>query len=147
MAKRSGKLEHVYSTGSAVGDAIVNSEPHRFKKGHGGYQKPKTYWEAQRLARTYSTEAIERLAQLMRQKEHKTVALRAAEIILDRAWGKVPQAVTGEAGEGPVKIEVSWKHGSDAEPIAAIDITPNQEAIEAQTTDDEMSDRGLSEQG
>lgn len=82
---------------------------------------PKAYREVRQLARSHSKEAIERLVELMRDKRHKNIALRACEVLLDRAWGKPVQAVTGDGGEGPVKISVSWK---DAGPV--LDITPSE---------------------
>lgn len=36
------------------------------------------------------------------------VALQAAQIILDRAYGKVPQAVEGGDPENPVKLVFGW---------------------------------------
>lgn len=43
----------------------------------------------------------------MRQPEHSDAArVRAAELLLDRGWGKAPQAHTGEDGEGAVAITI-----------------------------------------
>jgi hypothetical protein len=76
-----------------------------------------------KLARSYSPEAVEKLVELMRDKRNKNISLRAAEILLDRAWGKCAQAITAEGGEGPIKFEVSWKNSE----VATIDITPREE--------------------
>jgi hypothetical protein len=105
----------------------------------GGKHRPKGYYELQKLARQHSAEAIERVIQVMRSTRWPKVSLKAAEIILDRAWGKVPQAITGESGEGPVKIayEVSWKDSGDGG--VTLDLKPNKEApllLEAQTEDE-----------
>ena len=54
-------------------------------------------------------EALEKLIEIMRNKRSPKLALKAAELILDRAWGKCPQAITGEHGDGPVKISVMWQ--------------------------------------
>ena len=43
----------------------------------------------------------------MRQPEHSAAArVAAAGILLDRGWGKAPQAHTGEEGEGEIKIVI-----------------------------------------
>ena len=57
-----------------------------------------------KLARSHSTEALDKLVEIMRNKRSPKLALKAAELILDRAWGKAPQAIVGEGGDGPVKI-------------------------------------------
>ena len=62
------------------------------------------------LARSFTKEAFDVLALSMRSDDER-VAVAAAEAILSRGWGKAPQSVTGEDGEGPVKhkITVSFK--------------------------------------
>jgi hypothetical protein len=84
----------------------------RWPKGVSGNPSglPKGVVEMRRLARTHSNEAMERLVQIMRGKSSK-LALLASMAILDRAWGKPPQTVTGEQGEGPARIEyiVKWQ--------------------------------------
>jgi len=65
----------------------------------------------------------------MRDGRALKTSLKAAEIILDRAFGKVPYAVTGEGGEGPVtvKYEVSWRHSEEGG--VTIDLEPKKEPI------------------
>jgi hypothetical protein len=89
--------------------------------------RPKKHAEMTKLAQSYSPEALERVVEIMRNKRAGRLSLQACEIILDRAWGRVPLAVTGEGGEGPVKIayEVSWKHSDDGG--VTIDLAPNKE--------------------
>jgi hypothetical protein len=49
------------------------------------------------LCRAYTHEAIRHLAAIMRQREYSPAArVQAANILLDRGWGKPPQAHTGE---------------------------------------------------
>lgn len=57
------------------------------------------------LARKHAPEAITRLAALMADENGK-VAVAACNSILDRAYGKPVQQVTGEDG-GPVKLEIA----------------------------------------
>jgi hypothetical protein len=49
------------------------------------------------LCRAYTEESIRHLAAIMRQQEYSPAArVQAANILLDRGWGKPPQAHTGE---------------------------------------------------
>jgi hypothetical protein len=57
-----------------------------------------------KIAQTHSVEALETVIAIMRNRKHPKLALKAAELILDRAWGKAPQAITGEAGQGPSSL-------------------------------------------
>jgi hypothetical protein len=111
-----------------------------WKRGESGNPAgvPKAFKEMQRLARSHSTEAIDRLVEIMRNKKAGNLSLKAAEILLDRAWGRVPFAVAGEGGEGPVKIEyaVSWRHADDGG--VTLDLTPNKnEPLLLEAVDDE----------
>ena len=65
-------------------------------------------------AQSYGAEAIDALVKVMRgigrtKGEQVSPASRvyAASIILDRGYGKAPQAVTGEGGSGPVTVEIT----------------------------------------
>ena len=91
--------------------------------------RPKKYLEITKLAQSHSVEAMERLIEIMRNKRAPKLSLKACEIILDRAFGRVPFAVTGEGGEGPVKIayEVSWRHSDEGG--VTLDLSPKKEPI------------------
>jgi hypothetical protein len=60
------------------------------------------------IAQPYSSEAVETLATIMRDGKSERAQVAAANAILDRAWGRPPQALTGEGG-GPVQHEVIRK--------------------------------------
>ena len=52
------------------------------------------------LCRAYTEESIRHLAAIMRQREDSAAArVQAANILLNRGWGKPPQAHTGEDGK------------------------------------------------
>jgi hypothetical protein len=91
----------------------------RFKKGVSGNPggREKIPESIKKLAKEKSEEALRTIIEIMRSAE-KAVStkmeivyvpdyptrLRAAEYVLDRAWGKPAQAITGEEG-GPVNIK------------------------------------------
>jgi len=64
--------------------------------------------DIQKIARTYTQSAVKTLVGIMQQPKSPPAArVQAAQIILDRGWGKAPQSITGENGSGPVRIEVT----------------------------------------
>ena len=73
----------------------------------------KAGFELRELARTYTDEAIQTLAHVMRMGEPSARAT-AADKILDRGWGKAAQPHTGEGGTGPVVCR--WMTDSDPSP-------------------------------
>lgn len=80
-----------------------------FEKGKSGNPsgRPKIPAEVRKLARALSVEAIETHAAIMRDAEAPPAARGAsANAILDRAYGKPAQAITGEDGEGPVELSL-----------------------------------------
>lgn len=83
----------------------------RFAKGESGNPggRPKAVEAIRKLAQKNSKKALLRLVELM-NGENDRVAVQAAQAILDRAWGKPAQTVTGEGGEGPLRtlVEVRW---------------------------------------
>jgi len=80
-----------------------------FKPGQSGNPggRPKTIAEVRDLARVQTPAAIEALAQIATSGESEAARVSACTALLDRAWGKSPQAHTGEGGEGPVAVKHS----------------------------------------
>lgn len=69
--------------------------------------RPKENGHVKVLARAYTEAAIKALGDILADAEAPPAArATAANSLLDRAWGKPAQAVTGEDGEGPVQIMV-----------------------------------------
>lgn len=70
----------------------------------------KTPTQIKSLARGHTDAAIKTLAGIMNQDECPAAArVAAATALLDRGWGKPAQPQVGEDGEGPLKLEISWK--------------------------------------
>lgn len=65
--------------------------------------------DVRELARQYTDQAIETLAQIMLHGKESQARASAADKLLDRGWGRPAQAHTGEGGEGPIRHQVSWQ--------------------------------------
>jgi hypothetical protein len=89
-----------------------------FKKGESGNPggRPKEIKDVQALARSHTAEAIETLVEIMRNGKPDRARSAAAELLLDRGWGRAPQT---------------------------IDIPDEREKILANLTDDELIERVL----
>lgn len=61
--------------------------------------------EIKAIAQPYSAKAVSTLAHIMENGKSERARVSAANSILDRAWGKAPQAVTGPDG-GAIKHEI-----------------------------------------
>lgn len=59
--------------------------------------------EVKELARAHGPAAIKRLAELMKGAESEQAQVAAAKELLDRAYGKAAQPLTGDA-ENPIAI-------------------------------------------
>lgn len=55
--------------------------------------RPAGVTHVRELARTYTTEAVEKMAQIMRTGQNERARVAAAEGLLNRAWGKPDQFV------------------------------------------------------
>jgi len=58
------------------------------------------------LARAHTTSALRTLAVIASQGQSESARVAAATALLDRGWGKAPQAHTGENGEGDIRVIV-----------------------------------------
>jgi hypothetical protein len=63
--------------------------------------RPKTIGAVRDLAREHTPAAIAALVQIATAGESEAARVSASTALLDRAWGKAPQTVAGEGGEGP----------------------------------------------
>ena len=84
-----------------VGLAKSRSANGQFPKGQSGNPggRPRDEQKVAELARSYTREAIETLAELMRSGNEERVRGTAAQALLDRGWGKPKvEVVSDEAG-------------------------------------------------
>ncbi len=58
------------------------------------------------LARSWSEQALQTLAGIAREGKNESARVAAAIALLDRGWGRAPQAHTGEDGEGDIRVTI-----------------------------------------
>jgi hypothetical protein len=70
----------------------------------------KSLTEIRSLARSHTDAAVNALLGIMNQTDAPPAArVSAANSILDRGWGKPAQPLSGDDGEGPVQLTVTWQ--------------------------------------
>ena len=82
-----------------------------FQKGRSGNPggRPKEVAEVRDLARRSTPAAIEALENIMNQATAPASArVAAAEALLNRAWGRPTQPVSGDEDAGPVEFVIRW---------------------------------------
>lgn len=79
-----------------------------FQKGKSGNPsgRPKVVAEVRQLARKHGPDALKRIVKLMNSPDER-VGLAACQEIMNRAYGKPRQELTGEDG-GPIPLEIRW---------------------------------------
>lgn len=94
-----------------MSDDIQREDAGKFKKGVSGNPKgrPKAGLTLQHICKEHAETAIQILLGIMTDEKAKSGdRIRAAEIILERGYGKPMQAVElGGAGGGPVQVNVN----------------------------------------
>lgn len=89
----------------------IRNEKGQFVKGccptRKGGRKPMSK-EFKELATSHSVEALETCIEIMKDKKKQAKdRIKAAEIIIDRAYGKAPQAIVGgDENDKPVKLSI-----------------------------------------
>lgn len=80
-----------------------------FKKGQSGNPggRPKGELALREAARKHCPEAIRRIAEIMRSSTDERVVIHAAEVLLERGYGKPVQAVavSGDGEGGPISMQ------------------------------------------
>ena len=96
------------------------------------------------LARSHTELSIQTLAGVARNSTSDQARVSAAQALLDRGWGKAPQAHTGENGEGDIKVTIRHilEH-IDEKPliiegaeVRCIEADTSERCIDADTTND-----------
>lgn len=68
--------------------------------------------EVKTAARAYTDKALKTLAKIMEsEKANDAARVSAANAILDRAYGKPPQAIVGSDDEPAIKTVITWLSG------------------------------------
>jgi hypothetical protein len=81
----------------------------KFEKGKSGNPggRPKAEIAVRDLARQHTVAAIRALVEAL-DATTESVRVSAAQALLDRGWGKAPQTLSGEDGEGTPELVIRW---------------------------------------
>jgi hypothetical protein len=78
-------------------------------RGPGG--RPKVVGHIRDLAREHTEDAFRTIIELMKSSDHDGTRLAAAQELLNRGYGKAPQTMAGEDGEGLPELVIKWLDG------------------------------------
>lgn len=66
----------------------------------------KTLVELGSLARAYTKTAVHKVGSILENSKNELAQLRAAEILLDRGWGRPKQTLAADPEGGPLIVEI-----------------------------------------
>jgi hypothetical protein len=118
--RKGRRKSHASAPVSASEQGGIRSNAGQFQPGRSGNPggRPKEHAEVKEMARAHTEQAIAVLAKWMLSDEPKA-AIAAATALLDRAWGKPTQAITGEDGK-PIDINLGVVRAGIAGKLARI---------------------------
>lgn len=113
MARKAGTPDAVPGKSAPRGKPIApesRNKEQQFKPGQSGNPggRPKGSKEFRDLCIQSTPEAFARMLDAMRQDGDMNLALRAAQLIIERAFGKAVQPIAGD-GENPVQVEMNHR--------------------------------------
>jgi hypothetical protein len=110
------------STSRQRGPGSGGASGHGFRPGRSGNPggRSKTQVDIQTLAQRHGPEAIETLAQALKSRNER-VRVAAAAILLDRAYGKPPQAITTDPATSPIALHLLAANAISAQLIDTLE--------------------------
>ena len=90
---------------------IKKTKEKRIGTGKPGPGRPKgsrnkTTEQLRAAAQKYTDDALKVLHQIAMRGESDSARVAAASALLDRGWGKPPQALTGDGGDNAIEIRI-----------------------------------------
>jgi hypothetical protein len=83
--------------------------------------------EIKEVARQYGTEAVEKLAELMRCDDNPQVQRAAAEALLDRGYGRPSLSVEASTDEAdPINIQIVFSDDKPMKPVGGKKAEPTE---------------------